>query len=336
MPETTYSRREFLATGTAALAGAALLGHTSAAAAPSSGTSMIAANSAEIRLLQFTDLHFFAGISHEPEISEIQRQQTFDDMRRLVDLTRPDLLAVTGDFWHENPDGRGLDFLHFSVEKVVDLGIPWVFTWGNHDHLDDYDKGHKALAQARHSLYGGTSKNEGHYVTRIKDRSDRTLLELFCFNTEGRGVGEGIKEFLRQTISQEQSGQKRPMRLGAFHIPLRQYRDVWENGGVRGVKGEDICFEEEDGSALQLFREAGIQAVICGHDHINDYSGFAEGVELIYGRASGYNGYGNQTLRKGAKLYRIDPATAALHWESYLPDGTRWHPGPTERRNIAS
>lgn len=341
MSKIALSRRDFLVAGVAA-AGSSLLNRTvkaenpGATPGPAPTRPLSLSNSKEIRLLQFTDLHLFAGISHQPEISEEQRKQTVDDMHRLVDHTRPDLVVVTGDFWHENPDGRGMEFLHFSVEKTAGLGVPWVFTWGNHDLLDDYDLGHKALAAAPNSLYAGTLDNNGHYVTPVVDQKGNVLLELFCLNTEGRGIDKKIQDFIQTAVKDDKDDTKRPMRLGAFHIPILQYDHVWKNGRARGVKGEDVCFEAEDGSALRAFKDAGIQAVMCGHDHTNDYSGLADGVELIYGRASGYNGYGHSTLAKGAKLYRLDPTRSALHWESVLPDGRRWNPGSNERRLIDS
>lgn len=337
MSKKLFSRRDFLATSAAATTGCLLSRTVSAEKLPlPSSPALTLSNTAEVRLLQFTDLHLFAGMSHQPEISEVQRQQTVDDMHRLVDHTRPDLIVVTGDFWHENLDGRGMEFLLFSSEKVGGLGVPWVFTWGNHDLLDDYDLGHKALAAAPNSLYGGTTANHGNYITPVLDSKKNILLELFCLNTEGRGVDARIKAFVQDAVSGEKEDLKRPMRMGAFHIPILQYDHVWDDGRARGVKGERICYEEEDGSALQTFKDAGIQAVMCGHDHTNDYSGRAKGVELIYGRASGYNGYGHSTLEKGAKLYRLDPARSTLHWESVVPDGRRWNPGPTERRLIDS
>ncbi|NLN93329.1 MAG: hypothetical protein GX130_08500 [Candidatus Hydrogenedens sp.] len=333
MSKKDFSRREFLAVGAAVTAGCFL---SRPVVAEKKAPALTLSRCDEIRLLQFTDLHLFAGISHQPEISEVQRRQTIDDMRRLIDHTRPDLLVITGDFWHENPDGRGMEFLNFSVEKVGGLGVPWVFTWGNHDKLDDYDLGHKALAAASNSLYGGTLESRGDYITPVLDGNGNVLLELFCLNTEGHGVDAKIRLFVRDAVAKEAEDFKRPMRMGAFHIPIRHHDHVWENGRARGVKGEPVCFEGEDGSALSAFKEAGIQAVMCGHDHTNDYSGRAEGVELIYGRASGYNGYGGETLEKGAKLYRLDPARSSLHWESVVPDGRRWNPGPTERRLIDS
>jgi len=36
-----------------------------------------------------------------------------------------------------------------------------------------------------------------------------------------------------------------------------------------------------------------ISAMFVGHDHNNDFGGWYEGIELVYGRKSGYNCYGD-------------------------------------------
>ncbi len=34
-----------------------------------------------------------------------------------------------------------------------------------------------------------------------------------------------------------------------------------------------------------------IKAIFVGHDHSNDFGGFYKGIELAFGRKSGYGGY---------------------------------------------
>ena len=120
----------------------------------------------------------------------------------------------------------------------------------------------------------------------------------------------------------------------AHPTPVKQYKDVWDNGTARGIIGEDVCLEREDGSSVPILAAAGIQAAICGHDHVNDYAGIIGGVDLIYGRATGHGGYGDENVPKGAKLYTLDPAQKTFEWVSLLPDGTTWKPGADERRDI--
>lgn len=325
------SRREFLGFSAAGLLASACSGFTAhAAAAPAWEMRFKAANPSAIRLLQFTDVHFFNGVDKTPLQEKRRRQMTLDDTRRIIDQAKPDLLFVTGDLWHDNPNGRGAEFMAYALEQCSAWGLPWAFTWGNHDQLSDYAVGHKALKAAKHSLYGG-AENGGNYVLAFEDGAGARLAEVFCLNTRHTGMDTACREFTAKAAETLDTNGPRPLRLGAFHIPLKQYEDVWENGTARGVIGETVCFEQEEKSSLPVLRDAGIQAVFCGHDHVNDYSGVLDGVDLIYGRATGYNGYGAEKVKKGAKLYTLDPARKSLEWVSLLPDGSTWTPKPEQR-----
>ena len=295
-------------------------------------TRLIISNRAELRMLQFTDIHFFNGATRRPEREKQKRNQTLDDARRLIDHAKPDVLLITGDVWHDNPDGRGAEFMNYAIEQFASWGVPWAFTWGNHDQLDNYNAAHKVLAEAKHSLYGGIEK-DGNYVVTFENRDGTCLAEIFCLNTRDTGIDKMAQQFIHEAAVTLDTRHKRPMRLGAFHIPIKQYKDVWDNDTARGIIGENVCMEKEDGTSLPILAAAGIQAVFCGHDHVNDYAGSMEGVDLIYGRTTGHNGYGTSKVPKGAKLYALDPALKTLEWASLLPDGTTWKPGTNERKD---
>jgi hypothetical protein len=52
----------------------------------------------------------------------------------------------------------------------------------------------------------------------------------------------------------------------------------------------------------------------------------AEGIELVYGRATGYAGYGGEVVRKGGKLITINAQSGSYAWETLFADGTTWRP----------
>ena len=209
------------------------------------------------------------------------------------------------------------------------LGAPWAFTWGNHDSLDSYAAGHKALAGAQGSLYGGGDIG-GNYVLLLEDASGAPLVEVFCLDSGKEGLGAEARTFIAQAAVAD-AGAPKPMRIAACHIPVRQYKEVWADKTASGIIGELVCSEEEDGTTLATLRDARIQAIFCGHDHENDYSGRMAGVEMIYGRATGYAGYGHEKVPKGGKVYTLDPARKAFEWVSLLADGTSWRPASGER-----
>ncbi len=272
-----------------------------------------------IRLLQFTDIHF-----NPLRKGKKEDDTTKDIMRKLVDLTEPHLLAITGDCWADNPFGKGLSFLESAVEFFGTLGVPWLFTWGNHDMLSDYSKGHDILASAKNSMYRG-GREYGNYEVVIKDDGGKVLWKIVCINTSNYGFLEEQKKWLAQWIEKNR-GNTIPVIL-AFHIPIYQYHTIWEEKIASGVKFEKVCYEKEDGSALDIISKVpGLKACICGHDHVNDYSGVYKGIDLIYGRASGLGGYGSDVVPKGGKLYTLYPSTGEYDWVSITPDNERWRP----------
>lgn len=335
MHEYSLSRRTFLAASTSALFSAILPTDAlhAASSAPTWEKRLRVSNAASIKLLQFTDIHFFHSALKLPKIEERKRLKTQEDIRRMIDHAKPDVLAVTGDLWHDNPEGHGAEFMQYAVAQIDSWGIPWLFTWGNHDQLDDYDVGHAAFASARNSLYGG-AENEGNYVLTVEDASGRESAQLFCLNTRNTGMDDKARKFVADADNLLRNNAPMPMRLAAFHIPLRDYADCWDNGAARGIIGENVCFEQEDRAALPVLKEAGIQAVFCGHDHVNDYAGLHHGIELIYGRATGHNGYGAPEVPKGGKLFTLDAGAKNLYWESIFPDGKTWRPGDALRQDI--
>ena len=328
------SRRTFMSLSAAGLLTASIArGEESTAVAPAWETRLKVSNAAEIKLLHFTDIHFFNGVDKDPEAEKQKRARTLDEIKQLIDHAKPDMLIITGDMWHNNPDGRGAEFMSYSIEQCSSWGVPWAFAWGNHDQLNDYAVGHEAFTKAKGSLYAGTEKS-GNYVIALEGSDGQRLAEIFCLNSRGIGVDRHARKFVLEAAKTLDAQRQRPLRLSAFHIPVKQYKDVWDNGTARGIIGEDVCLEREDGSSVPVLAAAGIQAAICGHDHVNDYSGVIEGVDLIYGRATGHGGYGGDEVAKGAKLYTLDPAQKTYKWVSLLPDGNTWQPGADERKDI--
>ncbi len=293
---------------------------------PDTQATMTVKDPSALTALQITDLHFFCT-PRKPE----RDQQTLDDLKRLTDLTEPDLILVTGDLWHENPDGRGEEFMSFAIETVAGLGRPWLYTWGNHDHLGDYVRGHDALAEAPGSLYRGGASG-GNYTVQVLDPGGTAVWEFICLNTAQEGLGQEQQEWLKG-LQQEREGQERPRgAFGVFHIPIKQYATIWEEKIASGVKLEVVCNEQEDGLSLAGLKALGhVRACVCGHDHVNDYAGTVEGIDLIYGRATGYGGYGARMVPKGAKLYTINAETGQFDWASYVADGTTWKAPPGQQ-----
>ena len=145
---------------------------------------LVITNPSEFKILQLTDIHFFAKTTNID-------WQTMADLPGLVEYTKPDIILVTGDFWHNNPDGRGEEFMHTAISIIDNLNIPWAFTWGNHDQLNNYENGHAAFTNAPNSLYCGGASN-GNYVIEIRNQDDDLLWDLICMNSSIGGGSPGL------------------------------------------------------------------------------------------------------------------------------------------------
>jgi len=281
-----------------------------------------------IRMLQLTDIHFFSG--KDPNLYEKGNAKTTEDLKTLVKETEPDFVIFTGDLWRDHPPEQLDEFAQYAIGQCAALGVPWAYVWGNHDAVGDRAAIEAKLANAPNSLYRGAGTN-GNYVLNLEDRHGKVVWQILCLNSETTGLLAPQQAWLKSLPESINGGEKTvPPRIAAFHIPLRQYDTVWSNGTARGIKCENVCFEQEDGSSLPVLKSVGVKACICGHDHVNDYSGVIDGVDLIYGRSTGWGSYGGLQVRKGGKLFTLDGRAGDYAWESVLLDGTRWKPGPDE------
>lgn len=328
------SRREFLGWSAAGLAATwarpgtaetpTLVGMTPSTRYPETTAALTVSDPARISLLQLTDLHLFCH-REEPALDK----RTLDELPRLVEHAKPDLVMVTGDFWHNNPEGRGREQMEFAIEQVSALGVPWIFTWGNHDMLDDYAGGHDAFHDAKNSLYRG-GPGAGNYVINLNDKSGAPVWDLVCMNSSSHGIEETQRAWLSD-LAKSREGKTNPPAFGVFHIPLKQQIEAWAAKEARGIRIGGGGSEKENGGALPLMKVLGARAGFCGHLHTFDYAAQADGVELVFGHATGWAGWGAEVVPKGGKVITLNAQSGSYAWETLFADGSRWQPKPGEQ-----
>lgn len=269
------------------------------------------------RILQFTDIHFF-GNSDGRKPSQTD-EWTVEDWHSFVRHIAPDLILVTGDIWHNNPRGRGMFALEHAVRELERLDVPWATCWGNHDRLDDYQLGHDTLEGARGSIYRGGSTH-GDYRIELRSRGGTLCRRLFVMNSHRWGLAAWQLEWLKGQLTSTTGPA-----LAFFHIPVMEQKTLYQPGVTPGVRAERVCHELELGSALPVIEMGGsVRACFCGHDHVNDYAVGRNSVGLVYGRATGYTGYGGDIVRKGAKFIEFDLVQGEYRAETVFADGSRW------------
>lgn len=78
-----------------------------------------------------------------------------------------------------------------------------------------------------------------------------------------------------------------------IHIPISEYLNLFNDYPFYGIRGEDICCGSVNTGLFGALKEQKtVEWVSCGHDHDNDYYGNYQGINLAYGRKTGFGGYG--------------------------------------------
>ncbi len=124
--------------------------------------------------------------------------------------------------------------------------------------------------------------------------------------------------------------------LMAMHIALPEYVITYKNTAesyYEGTRREAVgCSPLNSGMFNALLDRGDVKTVVCGHDHINDFSGSYLGIKLCCDAGLNYDGYCADDLR-GGRVFEItetDPENA----ETYMvrsADFVKDYPGECKR-----
>jgi 3',5'-cyclic AMP phosphodiesterase CpdA len=246
-----------------------------------------------IKMLQVTDIHLGKVGFWKQDLS------TFRRIERLVEMHDPHILAVTGDlFTGEKPFGSLLALT--AVQFFDSLERPWLYVFGNHDPEGGFGREqiYEVFAESKWGILGfhSVDQNEKKYdyvVNICQEKSDKGWL-VYAFDSGSHKGFKSIKEdqlLWYENKSNNVNPELENRAISIFHIPLKQYQDLWNDDTIKkfGESKEKVYFEEDDGSVYNAFvKRAEIEATFCGHDHYNSYWGtYHGGIILAYGYISG-------------------------------------------------
>ncbi len=264
----------------------------------------------EFRVLVLSDIH-----AKNRELDS----ETKENIRILLDRERPDLVLLDGDnTWKIHDE----ELLHECIGSVVGemecRRIPWAHTFGNHDCERDnipkirqqaiYESFDYCLSKAGDPTLPGV----GNYVLPVYD-GQRIAFAIWVLDSGDYIDPDLIKTALpvrtffegnpgscyayiqpeqiawyQQTSRrlQEYNGGKPVPGIMAFHIPLQEFYFAWENREAlphTGQRREGVCASLINSGMFAALRARGdVQAVVCGHDHVNDYMVDFGGIKLCY------------------------------------------------------
>lgn len=268
-------------------------------------------SSGEFKILQLTDLHL-----HPQMLPE--NRKTLDNIDFLVKLERPDFIAITGDVLWGTPANMVLKPL---LDQLDGYDIPYSIVYGNHDREQDLSPEalSSLISNAKNSINPLTDDGvlaDVRIPVLSSDGSCREMAGIFMMDSHDYTPIEGVGrygtfsseqvEWLREECRQAtlRNGGDPVPSLAFFHIPLPEYRRLWDIKGFNliGIRGEDVACSELNAGMFEAMRTTGnVIGCFVGHDHNNDYIGNYCNIALGYGRYTGSNTVYNN-LRHGARV----------------------------------
>lgn len=291
------------------------------------GIYTITSNEDDFKILQLTDIHLGGSVlSYDKDLKALKA------VYKLIDYTKPDLVVVTGDLTFP----MGVMSFSFNNRAPVEqfaafmrnTGVPWVFTYGNHDtesmsliDKEDLNELYKKLSYktSRNLLYpyvqptynGNQIWGRNNQLVEVRN-SDGTLNQALFMIDSNAYTGEGLNKYdyihddqvnwyKEQILRLNKEEGKTISSLVFFHIPLQEYRTAYElyESGSNEVKyffGSNdekminkICASEYPSNMFPVAKELGsTKGFFCGHDHYNNMSLEYEGIRLTYGMSIDY------------------------------------------------
>lgn len=256
-----------------------------------------------LKILQITDLHLTYGIDYGD-------QRTFALIEKLVKHDDYDLIVITGDLTM-SPQGPLL--FRKLIRFMESFQIPWTFVFGNHE--TDYHTYQDFLNEIKNTSYlyfkvGPRIENGGvgnFKITFMKNQIP--FYHAYFFDSKAEINPNAYDSSTYDYINTNQIDwyvnlieQDHEESIVFMHIPLIQY-DVTE--GYVGTYNEKQVYHQskDEGFFDAMVTHQKSKAVFVGHDHLNDFYVMVEGIMLAYGRATGFNGYGN--LMRGGRHIEI-------------------------------
>lgn len=299
-------------------------------------------NGGDFKILQLTDIHLGGSIfSYSKDIKALKA------VYKLLTHTKPDFVIVTGDLTFP----LGLFSLSLNNHTPVmefasfmrNTGIPWAFTYGNHDteSIATYSK--EDLNLLYKMLSFKTSKNllypymqpeitgRNNQMIEIRTKNGKLKQALFlidsnAYTEEGFNKYDYIHDdqvnwYKNHILRLEKEEGTKISSMLFFHIPLQQYKtayQLYENGSneVKYYFGSNdeklfdkVCASEYPSKIFDTALELeSTKAMFCGHDHYNNISLEYKGIRLTYGMSIDYlamPGISKDTKQRGATLITL-------------------------------
>ncbi|ADY12750.1 metallophosphoesterase [Sphaerochaeta globosa] len=239
------------------------------------------------------------------------RDKIYAMLEKAFDETNPDLTVISGDLLYSFDSLKMLtEFADFMQEH----NRVWALSFGNHDGQHTHDKPTLAnlldgyptalFSQGEDWVAG----NSNYPIVLTKD--GQVVQAIILLDSQDSRVYEGgviAPDYLYPSqiawYRWVEDGLTNIPLYAFMHIPVPEFKLLWESGTALGVQlDRKVNVPLENSGLFEAMHEIGnTVAIFSGHDHLNDFSGTWEGIDLNYGRSASYGSYGSKYHSKGIK-----------------------------------
>ncbi|PYI23918.1 Metallo-dependent phosphatase [Aspergillus violaceofuscus CBS 115571] len=275
----------------------------------------------------FEDLHY--GEAEDTTWGPIQDVESTAVINTILDNENPDLVILNGDLITGDNTflANATDYIDEIVAPLVERQLLWASTYGNHD--SDYNLSRSAILEREQSYSNSLTQSmvtgklagvSNYYLPVYPSNSSATTPALIIWFFDSRGGnyfqelenGSEVVEWFTQTNADltEQYGKVIPS-IAFYHIPVNAML-AFQNQGV------DAHSEPGINADVPLDQ----QGEASGQGELPGMNLTGNGLNLCFGRHTGYGGYGSWT--RGSRQILLDETTLATEIATWirLEDGS--------------
>ncbi|KAL5572261.1 hypothetical protein UlMin_021858 [Ulmus minor] len=316
-----------------------LLPICSLAARPEQPKKLRFGRNGEFKILQVADMHFADGKSTScldvlpRQVAHCSDLNTSAFIHRMILAEKPNLIVFTGDniFGFDATDA--VKSMNAAFAPAILSNIPWAAVLGNHDQESTLSRAGvmKHIVGLKNTLARVNPSDVefidgfGNYNLEVggvggSGFENKSVLNLYFLDSgdystvpsiDGYGWIKASQQYwfqrtskqLRRTYLNKPQPQKGPAPgLAYFHIPLPEFAN-FDSSNFTGIRQEGISSASINSGFFTTMVEAGdVKAVFTGHDHLNDFCGKLNGIQLCYAGGFGYHAYGKAGWSRRARV----------------------------------
>jgi len=244
------------------------------------------------KIMQVTDTHL--SIRN----TEAEFDFVFDQIDRVLQTEKPDLLVFTGDIVTSQ---NTYDIWQKLTSVINKNSVPFIVTYGNHDREEELSDRELPRCYANDPLNLNILSPEGYLedvALGLRSASgDKTSAVIYVMDSgdysnvlEYSGYGwfshDQVHWYMENSRDFASGNGNVPVPSYAFfHIPVVEYYEAYNCHLLMGVRGEKECPGSLNSGILSAFEENGdVHGIFVGHDHDNDYIAREGGIACVYGR----------------------------------------------------